>query len=306
METGGDEPVPGLDHAGVTGGGAGLDDHDGLGGGRGGVHEGGSVGDGEFVEDVGDGDEVGRGEGERGADPFASPTGLAQARVGGGDLLAEGEGGFGPVEDRHRAVAGPGHGDGPGRGTGPAADVHVALRGPPGYGVRERVQRGPYGFEGRRHPIRRVGRDVRAVPEDRGVGGSGPPVMGDQPLHGTGSLPGREAFEEAGQSGTEGFGRGHGVVHPPILSGPGSPPRSLGAPPPDPRGPMPTHRPCGATQEPGSNPRPAPVTPAPPEPPASPPPPEAHCPPGASADAPCSPATPKTCPWPDQAPPKSP
>ncbi len=148
----------------------------------------------------------------------------------------------------------PGHGDGPGRGTGPAADVHVALRGPPGYGVRERVQRGPYGFEGRR-----ASDTPRRPRRPRGPGGSGcrwewPPVMGDQPLHGTGSLPGREAFEEAGQSGTEGFGRGHGVVHPPILSGPGSPPRSLGAPPPDPRGPMPTHRPCGATQEPGSKP----------------------------------------------------
>lgn len=161
VETGGDESVPGLDDAGVTVRGTGFDDHDGLGRGGRRVHEGGSVGDGEFVEDVGDGDEVGGVEGERRADPCAAPTGVAQCRVGGGDLFPQGECGFGPVEYGHRAVAVPGGGDGPGRGAGATADVHVSLRGPLGYGVREGVQCGTYGLEShaasdtprrRRHP----------------------------------------------------------------------------------------------------------------------------------------------------------
>ncbi|CAM5713633.1 hypothetical protein SALBM217S_08524 [Streptomyces griseoloalbus] len=219
MEAGGDQPVAGLDHAGVTVGGAGLHDHHGLRGPGGGVDEGGAVGGGKFVEHVGDGDEVGGLQGERGPDPGALPAGGAQGGVTGGQLTAEVQRGRGPVQHGHRTLPVPGRAHRPRRRAGAAAHVDMAPGHPPGHGIGEGTQRRVHRLERGGHAVRGIRGHVGAVAQDGGVGGGGPPVVRDQPLDGLSGLPRGNPVQHPPEGGTQGVGGGEGGggVHPAIL-----------------------------------------------------------------------------------------
>jgi hypothetical protein len=205
-QAGVDELLAGAQHPLVSGGCARFDHDDGLrGAGRLGDHRCGVSGV-EFAEHIADGDQIGGGAGERGAEVVALPLRGAQRRVGGacGEGAAEVERSLGPVEDGGgEAASRPCVGNGPGGGAGTAADVDVLGGRPLPCAGPEGGECRLYCGEGGGHPVCGVCGDVGRVAQHGRVGRRAAPVVGYQPLDGLSGAARRQSVEHRGECDTQ-------------------------------------------------------------------------------------------------------